>query len=281
MNFGIMQGRLVLPEDNRLQCFPSKRWQLEFDIAKQAKIDCIEWIYDTYKTDQNPIATKVGIEKLKRLSSQSGVKIYSICADYFMDHLLSNEDEYTRGKNVKNLSGLIERVAKTNINRIVIPFVDSSSLKTNHQKKQARKSIREVLKLCEKVQIELHLETDFNPEDFKDFLESINSKMVRINYDSGNSANLGYHPDDEFSVYGKYIGSVHIKDRKFRGSSVPLGYGNVDFVSLFQNLKKQKYKGDFILQVARGQNGEELEWCLNNIKYISKKLKLYYGSEFK
>ena len=56
------------------------------------------------------------------------------------------------------------------------------------------------------------------------------------------------------------------------------GYGNVDFVSLFQNLKKQQYRGDFILQVARGQNGEELEWCLNNIKYLSKKLKLYYES---
>ncbi len=96
--------------------------------------------------------------------------------------------------------------------------------------------------------------------------------MVRINYDSGNSAYLGYHPTDEFAVYGKYVGSVHIKDRKYRGTTVPLGHGNTDFASLFQNLKKHKYQGDFILQVARGQDGRELDWCLQNKEFLIKQI---------
>ena len=37
--------------------------------------------------------------------------------------------------------------------------------------------------------------------------------MIKVNYDSGNSASLGYDPTDEFAAYGERVGSVHIKDR--------------------------------------------------------------------
>ena len=84
-HIGIMQGRLVPPTDNRIQCFPRERWADEFALASQAGLDCIEWIYDLYGADVNPLATDAGIEKLKDLARQHNVKIFSICADYFMD----------------------------------------------------------------------------------------------------------------------------------------------------------------------------------------------------
>jgi len=56
-HIGIMQGRLVPPTDNRIQCFPRERWADEFALAAKAGLDCIEWIYDLYGADVNPLAT--------------------------------------------------------------------------------------------------------------------------------------------------------------------------------------------------------------------------------
>ncbi len=41
---GIMQGRLVPPINNRIQCFPRDNWRIEFEYAAKAHLDCIEWI---------------------------------------------------------------------------------------------------------------------------------------------------------------------------------------------------------------------------------------------
>ena len=36
---------------------------------------------------------------------------------------------------------------------------------------------------------------------------------MTVNYDTGNSAALGYDPDEEFKSYGHKITDLHIKDR--------------------------------------------------------------------
>src|SRR5512140_2147286 len=82
---GIMEGRLFPPEAGRFQSFPRQHWADEFELAAKAGLDCIEWIYDLYGADVNPLATNAGIERMKSLSEQHGVKVLSVCADYFMD----------------------------------------------------------------------------------------------------------------------------------------------------------------------------------------------------
>ncbi len=75
-NIGIMQGRLVPPTEDRIQCFPCDRWQDEFALAAQANLGCIEWIHDQYGADVNPIATDAGVAQMKSLVQSSGVKIF-------------------------------------------------------------------------------------------------------------------------------------------------------------------------------------------------------------
>src|ERR1700722_11522929 len=80
-----MQGRLVPPEGNRFQSFPRQRWRDEFAFCAHANIDAIEWIYDVYGEDVNPLGTDDGISELKRRGQESSVAVASVCADYFMD----------------------------------------------------------------------------------------------------------------------------------------------------------------------------------------------------
>ena len=59
---------------------------------------------------------------------------------------------------------------------------------------------------------------------------------------------------------------MHIKDRRLGGGTVPLGEGDADFNALFSALRATNYRRDFILQVARDAEGEELEWARENAK---------------
>ena len=44
-------------------------------------------------------------------------------------------------------------------------------------------------------------------------LNALPHPVIKVNYDSGNSASLGYSVTEEFAAYGNRIGSIHIKDR--------------------------------------------------------------------
>jgi L-ribulose-5-phosphate 3-epimerase len=267
---GIMQGRLVPPTDNRIQCFPRERWADEFALARQAGLDCIEWIYDLYGADVNPLRTDAGVEKLKDLSRQHKVKILSICADYFMDKPLVRASQAELDDRLHTFYWLLERGRMIGINRMVIPFVDASRIDTQAEFDGVAMLLKGVLQEAEKTGIEIHLETSLNPARFAELLAQLPHPLLKANYDSGNSSSLGYNPREEFAAYGERVGSVHIKDRQLGASTVPLGTGDADFPALAESLRKVSYKGDFILQAARGTSGDEVAWARQNRAFIWK-----------
>jgi L-ribulose-5-phosphate 3-epimerase len=267
---GIMQGRLVPAVDNRIQCFPRNNWEKEFLLAAEAKIECIEWIYDLYGADINPLSTDTGIEKIKTLSSQYKVEVLSLCADYFMDKPFLRISKKELNERLETLFWLIERCQKTDINRIILPFVDSSQINTKVDMEDVIAILKNVIAKAENAGVEIHLETSLPPKQFAELLDKIKHKMLKVNYDSGNSSSLGYKPKEEFEAYGNRVGSVHIKDRVYKGTTVPLGTGDANFDELFNCLNQIKYSGDYILQVARGVTGGEVAWAKENRVFVQK-----------
>ena len=263
-NIGIMQGRLLPPVDGKLQAFPITDWPLEFSFVTDAHLSCIEWIFDVQPLFENPIADRIGRTWLTQIQQQSDVSIRSVCADYFMRQPLLNLDS------LETLQTLIKYASELGVSRIVIPFVDQSSINTFWDLDTAAEFLQIGAKFARQYDITLNLETDLIPRTFVTFLEMIGESNVKVNYDSGNSASLGYNPVEEFDAYGSLIDSVHIKDRKFKGESVPLGEGAVDFSALFCLLHRIDYKGDFILQTARGLWGYEVDLAISNKMLIEK-----------
>jgi hexulose-6-phosphate isomerase len=267
-HIGIMQGRLVPPTDDRIQCFPRERWVEEFELAAQAGLDCIEWIYDLYGADVNPVATESGLEKLQELSARHNVKILSICADYFMDRPLLRASQVELEQRLDTFHWLLERGRLIGINRMIIPFVDASRIDTQDEFEGVVMLLRRVLKESRETGIEIHLETSLAPNRFAELLSRLPDPRLKVNYDSGNSSSLGYAPSDEFAAYGGRVGSVHIKDRLLGASTVPLGTGDADFPALAEGLRKVAYQGDYILQVARGTTGDEMAWARQNRAFV-------------
>jgi hexulose-6-phosphate isomerase len=96
---------------------------------------------------------------------------------------------------------------------------------------------------------------------------------LKVNYDSGNSASLGYDVGEEVAAYGDRIGSVHIKDRIRGGGTVPLGTGGAKIPVLLSHLFRIGYQGDFVMQVARGEAGKELAWIRHNRALVLNQLR--------
>lgn len=262
--FGIMQGRLVAPEGTLYQCFPRVGWQEEFPRAAAAGLETIEWIYDVYGADVNPIATDVGHARMRELSKEHGIVVRSVCADYFMERPFLRCTDAELGERLGTLSWLLEQMSKLEMQRVVLPFVDASKLQGDDDAKKLAEILGRVVPVAEKTGVELHLETDLDPTRFAALLALLPSPMVAVNYDSGNSSSLGYKPREEFAAYGKRVRSVHIKDRILGGKTVALGTGDADFPALFESLAKVGYDGDFILQAARLEAGGEVELARAN-----------------
>ena len=261
---GIMQGRLVPPVDGRIQAFPEENWKDEFELARDAGLACIEWIYEKSKNSLNPLESERGIKEIKELTKQTGVRVSSICADYYMSEMLVTLDGAANEKIISHLTWLISQSKKLNVNHIVLPFVDASSLASHIHVETVSKIIRFVIPHAVLHEVEIHLEADLSPKIFRKLLKKIDHPSVKVNFDIGNSAALGYDPIEELRELSPYLGSIHVKDRLLGGSSVPLGSGNADFKTCFRLLKNISFDGCLILQAARGEIGEEFKLANKN-----------------
>ena len=272
---GMMQGRLSTPKDNRIQFFPRDEWTAEFSAAAQIGFDCIEWLYDFHDADVNPISTDSGIEKAKSLSFQYGIQIRSLCAHCFIENPLVGATDEKLEELLALLDWLFYRAKKLEIARIVLPIEDSSLLTNQIEIERQISWMKQAITLAEKTGIQIDIETTLAPSNLAFFLNQLPHPLLKVNYDIGNSAGMGYHIDDEFAAYGHRIGSIHIKDKLLKGPTVAIGTGIADFQALARSLRNLDFKGDVVLESARGAPGDELAWAKNSLNFVLQLLGSY------
>jgi len=249
---GIMQGRLLPKHNGHFQAHPVGIWEKEFEIANIVGLDCIEFILDFDQFEINPLLTEKGVQDILEKVNQYQVQVVSVCADFFMTNPIFLEDQKSKDLNFSTLKMLINNSKKIGVTDIVIPLVDGSSIKDDFRKQDSTiEFLEDAIKIIDNDKQKLCLETDLLPHRFLNFVNRLNSEKVKINYDIGNSASLGYDFREEFEVYGNLVTNIHIKDRLYNGGSVHLGRGNAKLVDFFKFLKKCNYKGIFIMQAYR------------------------------
>jgi len=255
---GVMQGRLLPKYQGRYQAHPIGYWQDEFNVAKELGIDCIEFILDYNDAEKNPLLNEGGIDELQAVADKTGVAVYTVCADYFMEAPLHSLDDEVANQSQKVMLQLLENGAKLGITDVVVPCVDQSTLDGQEAANRFVERMKSMLIAAEKVGINLSLETDLAPQPFVELLDRFDSNRITVNYDIGNSAALGYDPIEELAAYGHRITDIHIKDRVRNGGPVVLGEGDTDFDRFFEALGKYDYKGPFIMQAYRDDEGVEV-----------------------
>lgn len=262
---GVMQGRLLPKYQGRYQAHPVGYWQGEFNKAADFNLDCIEFILDFNDAEANPLLRPDGPDEILRVTTMTGVKVHTVCADYFMEAPLHHPDAEIASRSQAIMRRLLRNGKSLGLTDIVIPCVDQSSMRDRAAQDRFVQRVHSLVEEAETVCINLSLETDLAPQPFAALLERFDSPRVTVNYDTGNSAALGFDPAEEVASYGQRISDIHIKDRIRGGGSVVLGSGDTRFDRFFEALRPLQYSGPFILQAYRDDEGltvfrNQLDW---------------------
>ena len=265
VNLGFMQGRLSPMIENMIQRFPIDNWKNEIHLAYKNDWYLMEWTIDYFTFDSNPI-----LNNYFNITDIDPIKVNSITADFFMqDPFFLIKNKQKKDKLITDFKKVINSMKKNKIQNIVLPLVDNGSLiKNDINESYVIEDLNKVFQEYKDDNINFIFESDFEPEKLLRFIEKFNSNKVGINYDSGNSASLGFDSEKEIKTYGNWIKNCHLKDRVKGGSTVEFGKGNTNFKKVLQNLSKIDYTNDFIIQGARSNNNKDIEILNQYRNYI-------------
>ncbi len=257
---GIMQGRFINKGGFFPQNFPWENWQSEFEIAKKSGIDCIEWMFNAEKFQENPIWTDTGKREIKRAMSDTGVIVKSICANYFMRYSV-----WDKKNAFYILEHLIEAAVELNIRQVIIPFFGESEAVEIETASSLLASIDRELS---GVDVRIGFESDEEAMIQKRICQKAGTDKAGICYDIGNATGNGYDCVKDIFEIWEYLLEIHIKDKPYKGISVMLGKGAAPFEELFQKLKTKN-----MIYILESYFGEDAVGdTLNNIQFVREKL---------
>lgn len=251
-----MQGRLSSLINGKIQAFPWTCWQQEFPIARDLELGMMEWTLDQDDLYLNPLLTTPGQQEIRKLCQTHQLTIPSLTGDCFMQAPFWKVSGQAKFDLEADFIAVARASAEVGIAMIVVPLVDNGRLENNRQEEALLAFMRAKVELFRQLGLHIIFESDLAPAPLAEFITQLPVDAFGINYDIGNSASLGFNPQEEFAAYGKRIANVHIKDRTLGGTTVPLGTGNADFLNIFSLLNNIGYNGNLILQTARSVNND-------------------------
>jgi len=268
-NLAIMQGRLVDSEKiGEIQFFPKKNWKKEMAIFKNNKFRFIEWVANIDNLKDNPINSSKKLKTIYKACKDYKIKIRSIDAQFFIKKPFFKCGGIERSKRFNLLKKIFTNSQKLKIKFFIVPALEDASISGQTDEKKFIDGIKKLSTTLKKGNYIL-IESDYKPLKLRNLIKKINHKQVLINYDTGNSAGLGYNFNSE-KKYFNYVKNIHLKDKKRFGKSVRLGEGDANFKVLFNFLNKIRYKGELALQCARSNTGKHVEEIYKNIDYLKK-----------
>lgn len=266
---GVMQGRLSPRPAGKLQEFPRAHYAEEFPKAARLGFHSIEWIFEAPGFETNPIWTAAGREEIRGLIAESGVRVQSVCADYFMVRRLAGEAAAALGENRDALSELIVAAHAVGADRILLPLLETSAVDTPELAREVVESLKHVAPVAERYGVTLGLEMEIAGVEYARLIESVASPQVRAYYDTGNSTAQGFDIAEDIVPLLPLLHAVHIKDRVRGGGSQPLGTGDTNFQGFFPRLFRAGFHGDFVLQHYFEQAPElEAERSLTFVQHL-------------
>ena len=255
---GFMQGRMSPLVDGQIQAFPKDYWREEFLLGDKHDIRMMEWTLDYEGLHGNPLLTSEGQQEIKRLSIKYSVSIPSVTGDCFMQAPFWKASGEQQDSLKRDFMMVVGACSTMGVKFIVVPLVDNGSIKeTEHEDVLVEFMLRNA-EVFQKSGVVIVFESDFGPSELNRFISRLPNGIFGVNYDTGNSASLGYQFEDEFEAYGDRILNVHLKDRLLGGLTVSLGAGNARLPEAIFALEQGGYCANYILQTARAGDGDHV-----------------------
>jgi L-ribulose-5-phosphate 3-epimerase len=194
-------------------------------------------------------APGMDVEGLRKACAEVGLPMHGVVYNKHWKQRLSSPDPKTREISRKGLEDAIrESKAVGGSSVLLVPGAVRGDNET-HQHVWDR-SITEILKvipLARELGIHVLIETVWNgfcykPEQFRDYIDEIDSPWVQAYYDIGNMQKFA--PSHEWvRILGKRSVKYDVKDWGVKNGFCPLGQGDVDWKKVREEMDKIGFSG--------------------------------------
>jgi L-ribulose-5-phosphate 3-epimerase len=143
---------------------------------------------------------------------------------------------------------------------VVLPFPQLAPDETDPRAAVLREVLSDLGRFGDRIGTQLALEPGLDPaEKIRDYLRTFDSGSLRITYDPANFLLNGYDPVAALMSFQGLISIIHGRDGQRRSVSglareVPLGAGDLDWLSLIATLEAIDYRGYVIVDREAGTN---------------------------
>ena len=244
--YGISQGRLT--QSKELQRFPSESWQQEFYDASLLGICFIELLTERQFNKDNPVWSEAGRQEIKQIANLNNCEIYSICADYIIDHSLLDDPSA-----LNHLNDLLIAAHDLGCSLVILPMLEESAIDNKNMSSYVN-ILSYLSKKAFKYNLILCIESLLKSSNLVSFLDTVNETNLKAVFDTGNRVIETNDLRNEILILGDYIKHIHIKDKNKNGENVILGTGLVDFSEVFLGLNDINYVGALNFETTRGSN---------------------------
>ena len=189
------------------------------------------------------------IDGLKKALAEVGLPMHGVVYNKHWKVRLSSPKEETREASRKGLEDAMrESKAVGGTSVLLVPGKVGGKDETHdHVWSRSIEQIRKCIPLCEKLKIHILIETVWNgfclkPEQFRDYIDEIDSPWVQAYYDIGNMQK--FVPSHEWiRILGKRTLKLDVKDWGKKTGFCSLGKGDVEWDKVRNELEKIDFQG--------------------------------------
>ena len=188
-------------------------------------------------------------EAMKQACAKHGLPMHGVVYSKHWHTRLSDANPQVREKSREGLAQAIRESHTVGGTSVLLVPGKVTGDNENHQHVWDRsiEQIRQVIPLAEELKVHVLIETVWNgfcykPEQFRDYIDAIDSPWVQAYYDIGNMQKFA--PSHEWiRILGKRTVKVDVKDWGSKNGFCPLGKGDVDWKKVRKELEKIEFAG--------------------------------------
>ncbi|MGE4550108.1 MAG: sugar phosphate isomerase/epimerase family protein, partial [Opitutales bacterium] len=194
-------------------------------------------------------APGMDLEGLRKACAEAGLPMHGVVYNKHWKMRLSSPDPKVREIGRKGLEDAIRESKAVGGSSVLLVPGAVKGADENHDQVWTRSitEIRKVLPLASRLGIRVLIETVWNgfcykPEQFRDYIDAIDSPWVGAYYDIGNMQKFA--PSHEWiRVLGSRTVKLDVKDWGVKNGFCPLGQGDVDWKAVRRELAKIDFSG--------------------------------------
>ncbi|EMI42443.1 TIM barrel protein [Rhodopirellula sp. SWK7] len=250
-----------------------------FHFAKRVGLRGIQYSFGT-EGDGLDLRTRQNRDTLRDTVKQTGVAISSMGIGLLNKIPFATTDEgenlvieciETMEKLKREATELAERdptdhefATLVSPNVVLIAFFNRGDINGNPALiEQTITKLKRVAPFAEKHGVTLAIESLLNEKDLRHILDSVGSPALKVYYDTGNSARMGYDIYREIASLGAdNICEIHIKE-----NNALLGEGEIDFVKVKSLLTTMQYNGWIIIEGSAPKGMNRTTACKHNAAF--------------